>query len=138
MQGFAWLEIDADQKKMEEWIGEAIVPLQHTEGSERSSLEAVGILTEEEAIILRALEIADVSVAKQDACSGDTADTNVRTPLKGEEDKSTFAAVLDSIEQAIETAAVAVETMAGGVTSTRNLSEGLGGPEAHLGDTSST
>ena len=108
-----------------------MVPLQFTEGSEANSIEAAGILTEGEAIVLKASDIPHISDAGQDASKEDTADASMRTPLKGEEDKSTFAAVLDSIEQAIETAAVAVETMAGGVTSPQNLSDGL---EGHSGE----
>ena len=123
---------------MEEWIGEDMVPLQYTEGPEANSIEAVGILTEGEAIVLKELAVMDVSVAEQDTYKEDTAEASVRTLPRGSEDKSTFAAVLDSIEQAIETAAVAVETMAGGVTSPQNLSDGLGGPEVHSGETDGT
>ena len=126
VQGFAWLEINADQKRMEDWMGEALVPLQFVEGLDPKSIQAAGVLTESEAIVLKA-EMEIGSPVKQEVEKGETVEASARSPAQREEDKSTFAAVLDSIEQAIETAAVAVETMAGGVTSPRDLSQGLEG-----------
>ena len=104
-----------------------MVPVQYAGGPGPAGVEAIGIMTEGEAIVIRSpLETqnreSSAGVHVEEAPSPAARQTaRQRTPLAGEERVSTFAAVLDSIEQAIETAAVAVETMAGGVTSPRDL-----------------
>ncbi len=100
--------------------------MQFVEGSEANTIEAVGILTAGEAILLKASKnFASVSLAARNEDSrAESTETSRENQHSGQDDKSAFAAVLDTLEQAIETAAVAVETMAGGVSSPQDLSEG--------------
>lgn len=120
MQGFAWVEVKGKRERLEEWLGESLVPLQYVEGEGPDGVEAVGIMTDTEVIVLRdAMDVEGpgVSAVEEEAVVPNTS----KSSQNGEEKVSTFAAVLDSIEQAIESAAVAVETMAGGVTTPREL-----------------
>lgn len=108
-----------------------MVPLQYASGPGSDGVEAIGILTEGEAIIIRSpLETKSV-LSPAEEMGGEALPSpaaKFQSPHKAEENPSTFAVVLDSIEQAIETAAVAVETMAGGVSSPHELDSR---PEAH-------
>lgn len=119
LQGFAWVEVAGKKDRLQGWLQGSMVPLQFASGPGPDCIDAIGILTEGDAIVIRSpLGSGLAGVSGEQSLPSPVA--RFQSPYK-EQELSTFAVVLDSIEQAIETAAVAVETMAGGVSSPEDL-----------------
>lgn len=123
LQGFAWIEVSSKQAKIKDWLGEAVVPIQYAENTGSEGIEAVGILTKGEAIVIRSPLLAGSDPFNRSSIEEGLLGSQ-RSEGPEDTSPSAFAVVLDSIEQAIETAAEAVETMAGGVVNPHELENG--------------
>ena len=111
-----------NQARLESWLGQAAVPIQFAQNAALDGIVAVGILTEGEAIVIKSPLIAGShSPPANNIVKGLAVPQSDEEPCPEGQSPSTFAMVLDSIEQAIETAAEAVETMAGAVLSPRDM-----------------
>jgi len=129
--GFLWLELACDKRRLSGWLDDHPFPLQYIDG--HPGISAVGIAVHEgEPIILRApLDLnprpspraelaADVEPPEGEGFSEEEGSSEGEA--EEEEQPSAFAKVLEfGIESAVDLAAGAMEAMAGGVTSPREL-----------------
>lgn len=113
------IEIAGERKQVEDWLGDKALPLQFTEGG--GGIQAVAITTEGEQLILRApLDFSALPTGQstQQSAEKEAPETARNADMEGEVQEvgptpSMFNAVLESVENAVESAAVAVEGVAG-------------------------
>jgi len=116
------LELACDKERLNVWLGDRPVPLQYVDGD--NELAAVGIVVEEgDPIILRApLDFSSPGSPQAKVLEDHAGDAGGATEgVEDVEQPSALSKVLDGIESAIESAAGAMEALAGGVTSPHDL-----------------